>query len=183
MIASLFLSANLGFITGVTLASFNIPKYVLLILFLRFKKYKTILIFIIFALLGSWRYEIYRNQALKIDLTKYNGHKVTLYGIVSEEIDPGGNYQKVTVKVNKVNGELTNGSVLVSLNKYPELNYGDNLELIGNLTAPNNFSDFKYDRYLARYDICSVMAFPKIRIVSQSRDFLFLFISFKKECL
>jgi len=60
MLASLFLYANLGFITGVALASFSISKYFLLILFLRFKKFKTILVFVIFALLGAWRYEVYQ---------------------------------------------------------------------------------------------------------------------------
>jgi competence protein ComEC len=171
MIASLFLSANLGFITGVALASFNIPKYILLITLLRFKKFKLILIFIVFALLGAWRYGAYQVQAPKIDLTSHNGSKVVLLGKVAEEIDPGGDYQKITIKALKVNNRNTNGLVLVTLNKFPELKYGDVLELTGNLEAPDNWSAFRYDRYLARYDIYSLMAWPKVKVVGHTLDF------------
>ena len=68
MIASLFLLANLGFITGVALASFSISKYFLLILFLRFKKIKLVFVFIIFVLLGAWRYELYQIKKPAINL-------------------------------------------------------------------------------------------------------------------
>lgn len=171
MIASLFLFANLGFIAGIILASFNISKYILLILFLRFKNFKIVLCFVIFALLGLWRYGAYQTQAPKIDLSSYNGNKVILLGQVNEEIDPGGDYQKVTVKVSKVNNKNTNGLVLVTLNKFPEFKYGDILELTGNLEAPDNWSAFRYDRYLARYDIYSLMAWPKIKVAGHTLDF------------
>jgi len=171
MLASLFLFANLGFITGITLASFNIPTYILLILFLRFRKFKIILVFIIFALLGSWRYEVYQTKKPQIDLSNYNDQKVVLLGRITEEIDPGGDYQKITFKVSKVNNKKTNGLVLVTTAKYPEFKYGDNLELTGNLEAPNNWSAFRYDRYLARYDIYSLMAWPKIKVINNTSDF------------
>ena len=171
MLASLFLFANLGFIAGILLASFSISKYLLLILFLRFKNFKIILIFIIFVFLGGWRYEIYQTKKLQIDLSNYNGQKVVLLGRVTEEIDPGGDYQKITFKVFKVNNKKTDGLVLITTAKYPEFKYGDNLELTGNLEAPNNWSAFRYDRYLARYDIYSLMAWPKIKVINNSPDF------------
>ncbi len=170
--ASLFLLANLGIITGVALASFNISKYFLLLIFLVYRrKFKFIICFIIFVVLGFWRYSTYQAKSLEVDLSKYNEHKVVLLGQVSEEVDPGGNYQKVTVKVTQVNDQKTTGLVLISLAKYPELKYGDNLELTGNLTAPTNFSNFKYEKYLARYDIYSVMSWPKVKIINQTVNF------------
>jgi len=175
MIASLFLSANLGIISGVALASYGVTSnnlwWLIFIFIFSRRRFKIILFFVIFLFLGFNRYNFYALKSTAVDLTKYNGHQVNLLGRVVEEIDPGGNYQKVTVKAEAVNDRASNGLVLVSLNKYPELNYGDNLELSGNLSAPNNFSDFKYDRYLARYDIYSVMSWPKVKIISHTKDF------------
>ena len=185
MIASLFLSANLGFIFGVALASFgaspkNLWCLVFIFLFSR-RRFKIILLFIIFVCLGFWRYNSFELKSVYVDLTKYNGHKVVLLGRVVEEVDPGGNYQKVTVKINSANSNATNGLVLLSITKYPELNYGDNLEIRGNLSAANNFSDFKYDRYLARYDIYSVMSWPQVKIINQSPDFYYHLLNLKNK--
>jgi len=175
MLASLFLSSTLGIITGVSLASFGLSiKYLLaligLIIFKR-KSFLVLIFFGLFALLGFWRYETYQIKSVDVDLSKYNGHKVVLVGRVSEEIDPGGNYQKVTVSALKVDGALSQGLVLATVPKFPELKYGDILELTGNLEAPSNWSEFQYDRYLARYDIYSLMGFPKVVIIGETKDF------------
>ena len=172
MLASLFLWANLGFITGILLASFSISKYLLLILGLRFKNFKIILIFIIFALLGSWRYEVYQIKKPEIILSN---QKIILTGRVSEEIDPGGDYQKITVKDLK-----NNNLILVTTYKYPEFKYGDVIELTGKLEAPTNWSEFRYDRYLARYDIYLLMAWPKIKVINNTPDFFSKLLSVKK---
>lgn len=172
MIASLFLLANLGFITGIFLASFSISKYFLLILFLRFKKFKLIFIFIIFALLGAWRYEMHQTKKTVINLN----NKEVITGRVNEEIDPGGKYQKIIVKNLK-----NNNSILVSTNKYPEFKYGDVLELRGKLEAPKNWSEFRYDRYLARYDIYLQMTWPKIRVIKNAPDLYSQLLSIKNK--
>jgi competence protein ComEC len=180
MIASLFLLANLGIIVGVVIAAFNISKYILILVFIFYrKKFKFILWFLIFVFLGLWRYYTYNSKSLEVDLSKYNGHKVTLSGVVSEEVDPGANYQKVTVKVDMVNNQKTTGLVLISLAKYPELFYGDVLEATGELTAPTNFSSFKYDKYLARYDIYSVMSWPQIKITNQVNNWYAYLLNLK----
>jgi competence protein ComEC len=163
MLASLFLFANLGFIAGILLASFCISKYFLLILFLRFKNFKIILIFIIFALLGFWRYEIYQIKKPQINLTN---QKITFTGLINEEVDPGGKYQKLIVKDLK-----NNNLILVTTDKYPELKYGDLINLTGNLEAPKNWSEFRYDLYLARYDIYLQMSWPKIKVLKNTPDF------------
>lgn len=172
MIASLFLWANLGFITGVLLASFAISKYILLILFLRFKNSKIILIFIIFTLLGSWRYEVYQIKKPEIILSS---QKIIITGRINEEVDPGGKYQKLIVKNLK-----NNNLILVTTDKYPELKYGDVIELSGKLEAPSNWSEFRYDRYLARYDIYLQMAWPKIKVIKNIPDFYYKLLNIKK---
>jgi len=172
MLASLFLFANLGFITGIALASFSISKYLLLILFLRFKNFKIILVFIIFALFGSWHYELYQTKKPNINLSN---QKIVLTGRINEEIDPGGKYQKLIVKDLK-----NNNLILVTTDKYPELKYGDVIELTGILETPKNWSEFRYDRYLARYDIYLQMAWPKIKVIKNNPDFFSKLLNIKK---
>ncbi len=173
MVASLFLLANLGFITGIFLASFSISKYILLILFLRFKNFKIIFIFIIFALLGFWRYEFYQTKKPNINLTN---QKIIFTGRVSEEVDPGGAYQKLIIRDLK-----TNNLILVTTNKYPEYHYGDIIKVTGNLETAVNWSEFNYERYLARYDIYLVMSWPKIEFLRTSFDAYKYLLNFKNK--
>ena len=183
--ASLFLSVNIGIIFGISLASFGVAAEYLwaLIFIFIFKRrpLKVVLFFILFVLLGFWRYETYQAKSADVDLSKYNGHKVVLLARVNEEVDPGGNYQKAIVKAFKVDNKATSGLALVTLPKFPELKYGDVLELSGNLEAPDNWSEFKYDRYLARYDIYSLVAFPKLKIIGKTKNFYgnLLYIKYK----
>lgn len=176
MLASLFLWANLGFVTGITLASFNISKLILLVLFLNIKKFKLILIFIIFAFLGSAHY---LNYQTKQPIINFNNQELTLIGRVSEEVDPGANYQKIIFKTNKINDQEINLLVLINLPKYPEYHYGDVLKIIGKLEVPENWSDFRYDRYLARYNIYAVMSWPEVTFINTDQDFYGRLLEFK----
>ena len=56
------------------------------------------------------------------------------------------------------------GKILVTTEKYQKLNYGDKLQLIGKLKAPENFNDFDWVNSLARDQIYSTMYQPKISI-------------------
>lgn len=185
MWASFFLFFNLGIIGGVAAASFGISplifNYLFLIIPFQFKKIKIILLFILALYLGYFRYENYYVIHSVVDLTKYNNQKVMLVGFVSEEIDPGGNYQKLTVKVSKVNDKNSDGLVLVSLAKYPEYRYGDVLKISGKLENPENWSAFRYDRYLARYDIYSTMSWPLVEKLGYQNNFYRQLMSFKEK--
>jgi competence protein ComEC len=169
MLASLFLLANLSFTAGVFFTSFNVSKYLLLaiIIFLKPRNFKTIFIFIIFFFLGIWRYEFYQTKQPKIT---FINQKIVLIGRVSEEVDPGANYQKIILETTKINNEENNLLVLLSLPKYPEYQYGDFLEVTGKLERPENWSEFRYDRYLARYNIYATMSWPEISFIKKSRD-------------
>lgn len=167
MLASLFLFANLGLISGFALASWQLSPWFLSLPFLmlikRRRYFKLIIIFILFASLAMWRYEVYQINLQAESLIKYNGNKVILRGQVIEEIDPGGNSQRLSFKAYYLNNQKVSGLVLVVLPKYPEYKYGTQLEISGNLESPQNFSEFRYDRYLARYGIYSTMSFPKVK--------------------
>lgn len=185
MWASFFLFFNLGIIGGVAAASFGISplifNYFFLLIIFRFKKIKIILLFILALYLGYFRYENYYLSHSVVDLTRYNNHKVVLEGIVNEEVDPGGNYQKLIVKVSQVNNTNSNGLVLISLAKYPEYHYGDILKITGKLENPENWSAFRYDRYLARYDIYSTVSWPKVERLGYQNNFYRQLMAFKEK--
>ena len=174
MLASLFLMANLGFISGIALASWNLSwkflsVFIILALF-RPKYFKRYLIFVLFAISSFNFYFSYKTRALLHNLQVYQGQKVVLKGIVIEEIDPGNSYQRLIFKALYVNDISVSSLISVSLPKYPEYEYGAELELRGELEKPENFSDFDYERYLARYGVYSVMSFPKVKSLGQRNN-------------
>lgn len=175
MIASLFLFANLGLLSGFALASWQLSPGLLVLSFLiliwRRCYFKNVLILIIFAWLAMWRYETYQAKSQAESLINYNEQKVILRGQVIEEIDPGGNSQRLSFQAYYLNNQKVSGLVLVVLPKYPEYKYGALLELSGNLESPKNFSEFRYDRYLARYGIYSTMSFPKVKNLGSVNNF------------
>jgi len=128
----------------------------------------------LFLFLGLWRYAIDLPTNTPDKIWYYNGQTVTIEGVVSNEPDIRQTNQKLEIKVGKIKtspqsspskGEeeySVTGKVLVTTNLYPEHNYGDELEIICDLQAPERFRGFAYDRYLARFDIYSVCYYPRI---------------------
>jgi competence protein ComEC len=93
----------------------------------------------------------------------YNGQKFNFKAWVCEEADLNYKSRRLTV--------CAGSRVLVTTNLYPEYDYGDFLELSGLVQKPEEFKGFDYERYLARYDIYSVMYYPKITQVNGELNF------------
>ncbi len=125
-------------------------------------------LFGLFLFLGLWRYAIGLPTNTPDKIWHYNGQTVTVIGVVSNESDIRQKNQKLEIETYSVGTQdfasLQNvsGKILVTTNLYPRYNYGDELEIICKLQAPEKFSGFAYDRYLARYDVYSVCYYPKI---------------------
>lgn len=96
------------------------------------------------------------------DLAYYNGRYLTLIGRVCEEADLDYKSRRLTVCIS---GQAR-GQVLLTTNLYPSYDYGDFLEIKGELEAPPLIEGFDYTAYLARYDIYSVMYYPQVEKVS-----------------
>lgn len=183
MAPHLFLSAILGFIFGVAGASFW-PASSLAYLWLLsplgcFWPRRQCWLVIVFAVVfssGFYYYQSYfqRQQALAKPLTEHYNDTVAIIGTVIQESEPGVSNQPLTIKVITLiasSSRLTfNGTaaplVLVTAPLYPEYQFGDRLSLSGRLTAPLNWSAFRYDRYLARYNIYGLFYYPQIEILS-----------------
>jgi len=99
------------------------------------------------------------------DVSQYNNRFVSLWGMICEEADTSVDNQKLTLCVRKIviGKEVLDvrGRVLVSSKLYPKYNYGDYIIVRGFMNNPIRFPEFKYDRYLARYNIYSVIYYPR----------------------
>lgn len=126
---------------------------------------------IIILILGFWE-GIFDGQP---ELREYNDKSVTIYGLVCEESDQSVANQKITLCVREIKIDQlqrrVSGKVLVSLDIYPHYDYGDWLLIKGYLNKPIRFPDFKYDRYLARYHIYSLMYYPQVKKMGGELNF------------
>ncbi|MCK4539729.1 ComEC family competence protein [Candidatus Parcubacteria bacterium] len=130
------------------------------------KNKKAYIILIVFAVFffGCWRYSISLPKNYPDRIWYYNGGEHRIIGVVKKEPDVRQESQKLEIKVKALDDKIKNikGKILVSVDLYPTFAYGDELEFICVLRAPEKYKGFSYDRYLARYDIYSVCYYPKI---------------------
>ncbi len=144
---------------------------VLLILFWTNEKCGLAVLMGLFLFLGLWRYSIGLPADAQNKIWHYNGQTVTVIGKVANEPDVRVRSKKLEVRSKKLEGVGdVSGKILVTTNLYPSYNYGDELEIICELQAPEKFNNFSYDRYLARYDIYSVCYYPEINLISRLPD-------------
>jgi len=131
----------------------------------RFPVAKIFLIFnltiIIVIFLRGFYPNAYRPEITDKNLAYYNDRLITIVGRICEEADLDYKSRRLTICVaGKVSGQ-----VLVTAKLYPTYDYGDFLKISGQLQAPPVIDGFDYESYLARYDIYSVMYYPKIELV------------------
>ncbi len=131
---------------------------------------------------GLWRYQL----ASTLDsntLQLYNDKdEVVLQGTVVKEPDIRTNEIKLTIESKSVCTYATLprcknilGKVLVTVPKYPEYQYGDQLEILGKLQTPAEFEDFNYREYLEKSGIYSVIYWPQeVKLIGRAKGAKFL---------
>lgn len=124
---------------------------------------------LLFLMVGVWRHQTAWSEVIDNELKKYNDieQEVTLIGIVSKEPDVRENKIKLTIEIKKINEDEVEGRVLATTRRYPEYQYGDKLEITGELLTPPVFEDFNYRDFLAKDGIYSVMSRPQIKPIKQ----------------
>lgn len=171
--SKLFLLLLIAFVGGVGVRSFWFVPYMLLWLVvassatavalgsLRQKQKFIYLGFIILFLVGGTiRYDMLENA--RSDLASLYGKPLSATGIVVEEPGESLSAQRVIVKI----GDF---QVLVTTRPYPKYYLGDELEIIGLLERPENFSEFDYAAFLAKDDIYAVMSFPQVKVIGTKK--------------
>ncbi|MBP6925913.1 MAG: ComEC family competence protein [Candidatus Pacebacteria bacterium] len=142
------------------------------------KKIVWALVFIGAILLGMLRmgYVASRDMHSRAALEHFSGMRVTAIGIVDKNPDIRLDTQKIVVALESVTTKnssevlVQDTHILVSLNRYEKIDYGDRVQLEGVLTVPKNFvsdtgREFDYENYLAKDNIFFQMFQPDITIV------------------
>ncbi len=190
-VASIFLCSF--FKIGITFSIFLIFLSVILFLYRKFiandletmRGILLISIFIFSFALGILRYEISDSKPLDINLENNIGQKVLISGIISDE--PTRKYKQAILIVDFQNIVISSttiavyGKGIVSTDLYPELKYGDLINIKGKLEKPSNFeatTTFDYISYLGKDNIFYKIDFAKTELVSSGhgnviKNFLF----------
>lgn len=190
--SKIFLVCCLAFIAGIAIASFLPIKIIkndlwwfacvivcgaLMVVFWANAKFRLTALMGLFLFLAVWRYSIGLPADMSDKIWHYNGQTVMVSGAVSDEPDIRQNNQKLKIKTEALRAmpadkpspqaapQKIEGKILVTANLYPAYNYGDELEIVCELQAPEKFQGFAYDRYLARYDVYSVCYYPDIELI------------------
>ena len=167
----------LSFVVGIFLNSFfqiSLPALLAILIlgiflisvFWKYKKFAVIGFCLLFLVVGIWRHQSVEIQISKSKLQIYNDREetITLIGVVVKEAD----IREKTIKLT-IEPEEMKGKILLTTNRYPEYQYGDELKITGYLKTPQEFEDFNYRDYLAKEGIYSVINFPKIELIGKNQ--------------
>lgn len=163
-----------AFVAGMFLESVvNLPQYILwcfllsgvILILLRYilreSSRELILVAgfcLMFLVLGVLRMQISEFNIANDKLSQLNdAGEIILTGTIVDEPKLKDNLQSLKVKVDEYKD-----MILVTVKRYPEYKYLDQVELIGELETPMETEDFSYKNYLLKDHIYSVMYFPKI---------------------
>lgn len=179
-----FLLLSLSFVGGIFVNSFFvIPQIMLWGLFIlgligivvlwRNKGFVVVGVCVMLFVAGAYRH----GQALDTvsELAAFNERgKVMIRGIISKEPDVRIRSTQLTVSVREIiaGGErlAVSGNILVATARYPEYQYGDELEIIGELRTPaGDLEGFNYRKYLEKDGVYSTMYLPKIEKISEGK--------------
>ncbi|MCX6799858.1 MAG: ComEC/Rec2 family competence protein [Candidatus Falkowbacteria bacterium] len=136
--------------------------------------------FFLFVALFFYRYSSTTPQHTPNNIIYYNQENIELIGVITEPPDlrEVGKNLTLTAESARINNfsstaktqfKKLSGKVLVRDNLYPGYEYGDRLKIQCKLEAPRNFDDFSYDRFLAKSDIYSICAHPKIKLLAHNQ--------------
>jgi len=144
--------------------SFLILGIFLISVFWKYKKIVVIGFCLLFLIAGIWRHQVVESRITNNELKGYNDREeiITMIGVVKSEPDVRENNIKLVIKPDTLRGK-----VLVTTDRYPEYQYGDQLKIKGYLKTPPVFEDFNYKDYLAKEGIYSVIYWPEIEILDR----------------
>ena len=126
------------------------------------------------GVLVFWRYGVVMDKLENSELKQYNNteEEIELFGKVIKEPDVRETNTKLTIKTAR---GRASGKLLVTVGRYPEYKYGDELKITGELQTPVVFDDFNYKNYLLKDGITSVSYYPQIELLQRGRTSLFSF--------
>lgn len=179
----------IGFLGGIVCGSLidtaGGPLFIIMSwsIFFCFVVHKNVKIFLIFLgltlfICGMLRLE-YAYPTIEVNSVHFyqDEHKYrTVRGYIVEDPDRRQIKVNYIIEVSEIlletESKNINGRILISSQLYPEYDYGDKIEISGNITKPYDFESFSYSNYLSLFDVYSVMNRPRINLISKGHGFL-----------
>ena len=113
----------------------------------------------VIVLLGSLRFITdYRQN----DLQQYYEQELTGQGVIVEEPDVRSDKTFLTIGKLEFDNQQLESKILLRVGRFPEYEYGQQINFQGKILEPQEFEDFSYKNYLSRYGIDAVMYSPDI---------------------
>jgi len=161
-----------GFYFGVFVISLGLFIILYRFLFASAKSVRVLFLISFFLVsigLGVVRFSIADRAGPIAELNNLVGQNAVLEGVVIREPVRKERSQQIVVEIYTTKGN--EARVSVAAESYPEIIYGDRVELSGALKIPEEFETetgrlFDYPAYLSKDNIFYQMAFPDIRLVS-----------------
>ena len=124
--------------------------------------------------LAAWRYESTQPTDPPTGIARYNdGPAIRFRAVVDDEPDDRGTSRlyRLGLRETLVDGRWRpdSGGVLMHTTAFPRYEYGDLLEIDGELQTPPRFPDFDYHEYLLRRGIGSVITYPEVHLLSRGQ--------------
>lgn len=177
-----FFVYSLAFIIGIGTANFfNVQINFLVIfmigcffsyIFFKSEKVRLVMLAVIFFILGTVCFYLHLPKVNEQHIAFYNEQKVIFQGVVQEP-DVRLDHTKLTIETNMIllneNEVGLGGRVLVKTELYPTFDYGDYIQVECKLHEPQPIEDFRYDKYLARYNIYSTCSYAKIKLLKKNQ--------------
>ncbi len=99
-------------------------------------------------------------------------------GVIAGDLDVRDKSTRLTIAAEETYLESSwrdvGGTVLVTVPRYPEYNYGDLVHIKGELQTPPQIGDFDYKGYLAHQGIYSTMYYPRVQVLETGHGSLLL---------
>lgn len=122
----------------------------------------------VIAIAGAWRFETKQAPRHPGGIAVFaDSSPVTLRGVVVGDPEERGASQRIVLEVDAYRDDggwqPTYGRVLVTTRPFPRFEYGDVVELRGDLDSAPEVEGFDYGAYLSRQGVVAVSAFPGLR--------------------
>jgi competence protein ComEC len=180
---------SLAWIAGVwlgsntSLAPFILSGWLVSFLLASFCKQRGAILVALLSLLalagGAFYFQSSQPLQENSQISRFNGQgTVTMRGVVSLDPDVQDKTTRIKLSVDAISNsgewQATSGMVMLYVPRYPQISYGDVLEVTGKLQTPVNFADFDYQAFLAKQSVFSIMDYPRINVDSNGNGSWFL---------
>ncbi len=179
-LAGYFYTATLSFAGGVAVAVSDFwpsqlrPELIFLfclfalVLVFAFSEYpflRIVLIGAVFFSFACWRVAFDRPDFGPADLCTHHADKQIIRGRIADDVLMNGQRQSFVLSASRIGERAVSGRAMVFADPYPRLSYGDEIEIRGDIQAPEPYEGFAYERYLAKDGIYSIIYYPAIEII------------------